>query len=99
MPVLYAALQAAGVTAFWDQECLNPGEPLVAGFTVGLAGSTVAVLVVSQGSLDRVGKYAETTKDNVLLGAPRGPRPNASPFSSRIRPCLIWCRNKPFCPH
>ena len=69
VPALHAALQAAGLTAFWDQECLNLGEPLVAGFTVGLAGSKLAVLVVSQGSLDRIRAEAESRTDNVLLGA------------------------------
>jgi len=73
VPVLHAALQAAGVATFWDQECLNLGEPLVGGFTVALAGSKLAVLVVSQPSLNRIRDEASKTTDNVLLGAPRPP--------------------------
>ena len=68
VPALHAALEAAGVTTFWDQRCLNAGEPLVGGFTVALTGSTLVVPVVSQFLLDRIRDNAATQQDNVLLG-------------------------------
>ena len=67
VPMLHAELAARGLTAFWDVKCLDVGEPLIGGFTVALAGSKLAVLVISQRSLDRVRDHATHRTDNVLL--------------------------------
>ena len=68
---LYAAFQDADAgsgrkpVVFWDSKCLNDGEDWRAGFVSGLMRSSVVVLLVSKGALERM-RGADEREDYVL---------------------------------
>ena len=69
---LYEAFEEADLgkgrkpVVFWDTKCLNYGEDWRAGFSSGLLRSSVVVLLVSKGALERM-RGADKRGDNLLL--------------------------------
>ena len=65
---LYYMLTSKGLRVWWDQKCLEQGEPWEEGFAKGLHLSMVFVSVMSKRALERFAKLdADSKCDNVLL--------------------------------
>ena len=50
---------------FWDAKCLTDGEDWYVGFVSGLMKSSVVLLLVSEGALERM-RGADKRVDNLL---------------------------------
>jgi Protein kinase domain/TIR domain len=65
---MYEQLTAVGVKVWWDQKCLEPGEPWGIGFCRGMTKSRIFMPLLSRGSLKSIGELQKSSRcDNLYL--------------------------------